>query len=274
MLTQDVAYGSKDISLGDGTELAVPKVLRKVLRSEMYREFKEANTDPETGEFVRSHELGIDAAAALDATESGAGDDDPDSELDEPEVDGLQRLGTCTDGGMYTCLSPGAKQVQVPGRRAGFAMKPGGVKKPTGRGRQRVAPANKRAKFTVLQLEFLKNLYSKGAANKSNKIGPHQAQQLMMQLGTLEGQARFPDDPFWVANTVRDPRTNMPKAKFRLSELLDHWTFRPWFSKQKAQFDKQVGDALQLASQVRATSGANVGVDSSDGEDFDEEDGE
>lgn len=52
MLTQDVAYGSKDISLGDGTELAVPKVLRKVLRSEMYREFKEANTDPETGEFV------------------------------------------------------------------------------------------------------------------------------------------------------------------------------------------------------------------------------
>ena len=46
---QDVAFGAKDISMSDGTPLKIPRVLRKQLKSQIYREYVAENTDPETG---------------------------------------------------------------------------------------------------------------------------------------------------------------------------------------------------------------------------------
>ena len=46
---QNVAFGFKDMSLSDGTELKVPKALRKVVREEMFRNYLTANMDPRTG---------------------------------------------------------------------------------------------------------------------------------------------------------------------------------------------------------------------------------
>ena len=35
---------------------------------------------------------------------------------------------------------------------------------------------------------------------------------------------------------------------FRLFELLDHWTIKPWFSQQKAAFDKTLASAMTNAA--------------------------
>jgi hypothetical protein len=51
----EVAYGHKDISLSDGTPLKVPTTLRKVLRSQMWREYRDANKDPESGSVHKLH---------------------------------------------------------------------------------------------------------------------------------------------------------------------------------------------------------------------------
>ena len=82
---------------------------------------------------------------------------------------------------------------------------------------------------------------------KENKIAPARAEFLMPLLGTIEGEKMFPGDPYWVRNQDCDSRTGQPKPRFRISELLDHWTFRPWFSQQKAAFDKKVVGQLALA---------------------------
>jgi hypothetical protein len=134
-------------------------------------------------------------------------------------------------------------------------MKPGGKAKAKGK-----APVAK-IRYTQGQLGFLQWAYQQGVQNKADKLSPHGAARLMELHGTHAGEVNFPNDAYWKVGSARQG-----KASFRLSELLDHWTFRPWFSQQKAAFDKKVAAAGRTAP----TSIADVSVEESsdDGEDF------
>lgn len=205
--------------------------------------------DPSSGvsAFVRQR-IGDEAADTLDEHQQ---QDPVDEEhiFEGPPSDVIPQPGNITGRGIYTfaCLPGGNRNVAIPAMRAGFAMKPGGLKKPT-------RPTKKYAKMTREQLQFLQWCFDRGVKNKSDKIGPAQAQQLMPLLGTSEGEKRFPGEAYWTASTALDPFTGMPKPKFRPCELLDHWSFRPWFSQQKAQFDKKVSAQAKLAENASALS--------------------
>lgn len=207
-------------------------------------------------------EVGGPVPTTDDDQQAPDGSVEVDSDFEDSNDD-VAQPGQCK-GGIYIYVSSGSTQSQLrlPIPAAGFAMKGRALiqaRKPAAGSKK---PA-KKPKLTVAQAEFLRWCYNRGVANKHDKIGPAQAQQLMPLVGTLEGHKLFPDDPLWALNDIIDPRTGHPKPKFRLSELLDHWSFRPYFSKQKQEFDATVSKQYKLAMEQRAHA-ASVNVDSSD----------
>ena len=209
---------------------------------------KKVIADPVSGvrAFVK-REMGDEASCLLD---DGGGDGNSDNDSDEDDIEdgGPQdqppsRLGAVS-GNCYTFIAPDVEPLSIPAFPSAFAMKPGG-------GTKRGDKVEARAKFSVGQLAFLQWCYNRGVQQKDNKVGPAQAQALMPLVGTRLGATKFPGDSFWAANPEVSSRTGQPKAKFRISELLDHWSFRPWFSQQKQAFDKKLAKQMQLAQQQK-----------------------
>eukprot|EP00951_Prasinocladus_malaysianus_P013596 scaffold103069_cov34-Prasinocladus_malaysianus.AAC.2 len=209
---------------------------------------KKIVADPKGGvkSFIKDT-IGEKAADVLGHEESpSTHDSDSDDALDDFRS---KQHGSSDDLGLYSFIAATQQSdLQLPSLPSGFAMKPGGVKKPRG------ATAKKRAKFDHDQLGFLRWAYGRGVKNKSDKLGPAQAQHLMPLLGTKEGEKTFPNDAYWKASSCIDPLTGQPKALFRPSQLLDHWSFRPWFSQQKAAFDKKVAAQAKLAEQATTSA--------------------
>lgn len=105
------------------------------------------------------------------------------------------------------------------------------------------------ARYLPEQLEFLDYAYSRGVMHKGAKMTAREAAMAMAMMGTQLG---FQQYGCGLTGGCRCPtiRTNAPTArqkclwtpsedgqcKFRASTLLEHWSFRTWFSGQKAQF--------------------------------------
>ena len=124
------------------------------------------------------------------------------------------------DSGSYTLVT--GELFQVPSLPTGWANK------------------GKRAgkkKYTTAQLEFLRWCYTQGVQDKAKKFTAEAAEKVMPLHGTSAGAKRYPDDAYWRASPEGRPT-------FRLFELLDHWTIKPWFSQQKAAFDKTLATAM------------------------------
>ena len=226
--------------------------LHKILRPRLSTMdvMKQVVADPNSGvkAFV-SRELGTQHAAALaqpDADISSGSDADEESASIRLGGSNAAAGGTSQDG-LYTFIAtsmyPGVHKYQVQILPPGFAMKPGGM---TVTKQQQPAGARKKAKFTTAQLRFLEWCYNRGVESKADKMSPHLAQILMPLHGTIAGQLRFPADEFWLASRVVN-KHGKPKCTFRVTELLDHWSFRPWFSQQKGQFDAKIASALKAA---------------------------
>lgn len=96
-------------------------------------------------------------------------------------------------------------------------------------------------RYTTTQLEFLRWCYLQGVQDKAKKFTAESAEKVMPLHGTAEGAKRFPADVYW------NPRPD-GRPTFRLSELLDHWAIKPWFSQQKAAFDKTLASAMSSAT--------------------------
>lgn len=96
-------------------------------------------------------------------------------------------------------------------------------------------------RYTTAQLEFLQWCYLQGVQDKAKKFTAEAAERVMPLHGTVEGAKRFPGAEYW------NPRPD-GRPTFRLFELLDHWTIKPWFSQQKAAFDKTLASAMTNAA--------------------------
>eukprot|EP00959_Pyramimonas_sp_CCMP1952_P327352 6853425-Pyramimonas_sp.AAC.1 len=73
--------------------------------------------------------------------------------------------------------------------------------------------------------------------DKAKKFTAEAAERLMPLHGTCDGAKRYPEDPYWRTSPDGCPT-------FRLFELLDHWTIKPWFSQPKASFEKTLATAM------------------------------
>ena len=124
------------------------------------------------------------------------------------------------DSASYTLVT--GELFQVPSLPAGWANK---------------GKRSGKKRYTTAQLEFLRWCYTECVRDKAKKFTAEAAEKLMPLHGTSAGAKRYPDDPYWRASPEGRPT-------FRLFELLDHWTIKPWFSQQKAAFDKTLASAL------------------------------
>ena len=120
-------------------------------------------------------------------------------------------------------------------------------------------------KMTKKQLDFLTWCYERGAKEKGDKLSPIVAASLMKIHGLPLGEIRFSNDKFWKANVP-------PSPTFRECELLDHWKIRPWFSGQKAAFNKKIEKARQCA--VESITSVNIDEASSDDDDNSDDENE
>ena len=161
------------------------------------------------------------------------------------------------DGGKYTLLN--GVQWQCPTLQLGFATK---------------GKSGKSKGLTAAQAAFLKWCYAQGDAklggDKSKKFTAYIAMTLMPQHGSLAGRELYPTDDYW------KPTAN-GACTFRVSELLDHWTIKPWFSRAKAALDKglevasgRATPADELAAML-AGQKAGVSIGGVNEEDSDEE---
>ena len=96
-------------------------------------------------------------------------------------------------------------------------------------------------RYTTRQLEFLKWCYSQGVQDKAKKFTAEAAEKVMPLHGTSIGALRYPEESYWRTSPDGYPT-------FRLFELLDHWVIKPWFSQQKAGFEKTLATALSNAT--------------------------
>ena len=126
----------------------------------------------------------------------------------------------------YTVLGTG-KLVTLPILPAGYASK---------------AKRSGRKRYTEAQLKFLKWCYEQGVMEKAKKITSESAEKLMEMHGTTAGHARFLEDEYWKPNEGGKPT-------FGVRELMDTYTIKPWFSRHKGMFDKQLAKALQERTQ-------------------------
>jgi hypothetical protein len=81
-------------------------------------------------------------------------------------------------------------------------------------------------RFTPKQLEFLKWAFSIGEKNKSEKLTSHLAASIMKIVGTMEGQNRFPREPYLKASADGS-------AKFKRKELIMHYEIKSFFGRTK-----------------------------------------
>ena len=129
-----------------------------------------------------------------------------------------------TDVGSYRRIT--SEMIEVPCLPAGWANK---------------AKRAGKKRYTAAQLEFLRWCYTQGVQDKAKKFTAEAAEQVMSLHGTSDGARRFPDDEYWRVGPQGQPT-------FRLFELLDHWTIKPWFSQQKAALDKTLASAMTNAA--------------------------
>ena len=90
--------------------------------------------------------------------------------------------------------------------------------------------------YSAAQLEFMEWAYNKGVADKSEKIGPRKAEDLMALHGTKKGAAMFPLDPYWQpqALVVGTVTAQAQKTSLQaLNTLRSYGRGRDWFSPQR-----------------------------------------
>ena len=75
---------------------------------------------------------------------------------------------------------------------------------------------------------------------QKRKYTAEMAEREMALLGTREGERIHPGVAYWKATSDGSP-------KFRLHELLEHWDIKPYFSQQKAAFEKAMKSAIAAA---------------------------
>ena len=157
----------------------------------------------------------------------------------------LKLVGGCelkfVQSSTVVLLTGGTVQRAGADKFLGYAVKP-----KRGKGTQRFTPA---------QLEFLKWGYSLGEIDKNQKMTAHVAAEVMQMVGTAIGETRYTT----CAGVDKYMKTNADgKATFRVRYLLDVWRIKPWFSQQKAAFNKKMAKAAADASAARQAS-ANEG---------------
>jgi len=134
---------------------------------------------------------------------------------------------------------------EVKARLSGYARKPsrGGARK-----------------YTKAQLGFIAWAFEQGLRHKENKISPDAAQSLMKMIGTEAGaRMKFPNDPYW-----KPTANGLPL--FEEVELLEHWTFRTWFSSLKNDFQTKMANAQLKAVDMVNLTDVQAGDDDIDGE--------
>jgi hypothetical protein len=112
--------------------------------------------------------------------------------------------------------------------------------------------SNIQARYTVAQLQFLSWCYDRGVEHKANKMSARTAEELMLVHGTGLGERMYPSIEYWEASTNGKPT-------FRISELLEHHTFRLWFSQQKQAFNSKMAKAVtvQVTSMTELLGSSN-----------------
>ena len=112
-------------------------------------------------------------------------------------------------------------------------------------------------RYTQEQLEFLDWAYARGVDHKGMKMTAREAAAAMTLMGTETGRQQFGCEAATgcqCPSVRRDKETRdqcmwHPTAdgqcKFRAPELLEHWSFRTWFSGQKAAFQKKLEKSVK-----------------------------
>ena len=75
-------------------------------------------------------------------------------------------------------------------------------------------------------------LVSHGKKNKNQKLQPERAAELMGLVGTVEGQRRFPRDPFMKANDDGKPTVSR-------AELVEKYEIKSFVSKTNSEVNKK-----------------------------------
>lgn len=107
------------------------------------------------------------------------------------------------------------------------------------------------AKYLQEQLQFLDWAYSRGVAHKGAKMTAREAEVAMTLMGTQMGHQQFGcaaasgcSCPTVLGGRDREQCIWQPRpdgaCKFRAPALLEHWSFRTWFSGQKAAFKSKL----------------------------------
>lgn len=85
-------------------------------------------------------------------------------------------------------------------------------------------------RYSDRQKEFLNWAFQLGSKNKSSKLSPHIAADLMKLVGTVEGQKRYPNEPYMKASPTGEP-------KFQRKELVLHYEIKSWFNRTNSKQD-------------------------------------
>jgi hypothetical protein len=168
-----------------------------------------------------------------------------DGQGDDTPVEKLQSTGTyeLISGGMFTVAT----------LTRGFACK--------------VAKRSNRV-YLKSQLDFIQWAYYHGikgahGGDAAYKYTNYRAVEEMKLHGTLQGAQLHRDERYWTVGVTADS-----KATFCTRSLLDKWTFKQWFSNQKAKFDGAIAGARKR--QVLRLQDLPCEQDSEDEDDGDE----
>ena len=101
-----------------------------------------------------------------------------------------------------------------------------------------------RVNLSGKQREYLEWCFTLGEKDKSLKIGPRVAAKHMPLHGTEAGWAHYSASRFASHNPTYWSVKSSPT--FRVSECLDHWYVKSWFSSRKSQGDVQDATAGQM----------------------------
>ena len=136
-------------------------------------------------------------------------------------------------------------------------------------------------KYTPRQLSFLDWAYARGVACKGEKMSAREAERAMLMVGTDFGRAEYGCSrqqgcscPTLIitSDTSYDHRECIWRAvtAFRAPELLEHWTFRQWFSGQTSQIKAKLQKVVQANTSTTVEDlNSSGGQDDGDGDDAD-----
>lgn len=125
--------------------------------------------------------------------------------------------------------------------------------------------SNVQARYTAAQLQFLSWCYNRGVEHKANKMSARTAEELMVVHGTGLGERMHPNNEYWEASSSGRPT-------FRISELLEHHTFRSWFSQQKQAFSSKMAKAVTVqVNSMTELLGSSSNIEEEDAGDGDDE---